>query len=202
LFYAGDYDQTDPNSTAFPDENTFAYDNVKTYGAVTIPRNHGVLVEGILFQIIFSSEVRLDPNETPWEIRDGISGGNGGSLIASGQGSAHVQATGRYEDGPEYTVAVEVDPPVSLGPGVFWFNLTPQCTNKHDSACSSGSGQYLVSNTTLQTNNFRGEIQPVGKMYVNSESSSYPYTWENWCNLTNPETCARLSFGLIGKILK
>jgi hypothetical protein len=198
LFYAGDFDPTGFYSAAFPDENTFVYDNVKTYGAITIPRNHEVLVEGILFQVVFSGEDKLDPTETPWEIRTGISEGSGGALIASGQAFAHIQATGRFGDGPEYSVALKVNPPVLLGAGTFWFNLTPQCRNKHDPAC--GSSQYSVSNTTLETNNFHGALQPTGQIFVNSESLNYPYTWENWCDLTNQQACARLSFGLMGKI--
>jgi hypothetical protein len=199
LFYAGDFDPMGPNAADFPDENTLEYDNVKTYGAVSIPGNHDVLIEGILFQIVRNGVNELDPVETPWEIRTGVSEGSGGTLIASGQGVAHVQATGRFGNGPEYTFAVEVSPPVSVGGAVIWFNITPQCVEKGHN-CESA--EYSVSNTTLETNNFRGALQPTGQMYINSESDSYPYTWENWCNFTNPETCARLSFGLIGKILQ
>jgi hypothetical protein len=200
LFYAGDYDQTDPNSTAFPDENTSVYDNVKTYGAVTIPQEHSALLYGLLFQIQFDGTVKLDPDEATWEIRVGVSEGNGGTLIASGQSVAHLQQTGRGGNGPEYSLAVKVSPPVTLNGGTYWFNVTPQCVKGNDRVC--GSNQYGVSNTILEANNFRGAIQPTGKMYINSQSASYPYTWENLCNLTNPETCARLSFGLIGKILQ
>lgn len=198
LFYAGDYDQTDPNSTAFPDENTFVYDNVKTYGAVTIPQEHSALLYGLLFQIQFDGTVKLDPDEATWEIRYGVSEGNGGTPIASGQSVPHLQQTGRGGNGPECSLAVKVSPPVTLNGGTYWFNVTPQCVK--GKICDSN--QYGVSNTTLETNNFRGAIQPGGKMYINSQSASYPYTWENLCNFTNPQTCARLSFGLIGKILQ
>jgi hypothetical protein len=198
LFYGGDFDQTDPNSTAFPDENTLAYAATDTYGALKIPQNHGALVEGILFQIIFDGVVKLDPNEATWEIRTGISEGDGGTLIASGQGFVAIQPTGRGGNGPEYSVAVKVNPPVSLSGGVYWFNLTPLCLNKHDSICATN--QYGVSNTTQRTNNFRGFLQPTGEIFVNSEH--YFYNWENWCNLTGAQTCASLSFGVIGKVLR
>jgi hypothetical protein len=198
LFYAGDFDETDPNSTAFPDENTRTYAATGTYGAVKIPQNHGALVEGILFQIIFDGVVKLDPNEATWEIRTGISEGDGGTLLASGQGFVAIQPTGRGGNGPEYSVAVKVNPPISLSGGVYWFNLTPLCLNKRDPVCATD--QYGVSNTTQRTNNFRGFIQPSGEIFVNSEQ--FFYKWENWCNLTGAQTCASLSFGLIGKILR
>ncbi|HTA23740.1 MAG TPA: hypothetical protein VK763_09420 [Terriglobales bacterium] len=200
LFYAGDFDETDPNSAVFPNENTFVYDDVKTYGAVTIPQNHSALLEGLLFQIQFDGTVKLDPNVATWEVRVGVSEGNGGILVASGQSVAHLQPTGREGNGPEYSLAVKVNPPVTINAGTYWFNVTPQCVKKNDPACSSN--QYGVSNTTSETNTFRGAIQPVGKMFINSDYLGYPYTWENICDLTSPQTCARLSFGLIGKVLQ
>jgi hypothetical protein len=200
LFYGGDFDETDPNSTAFPDENDFGYQNVKTYGAVTIPQNHAALLEGLLFQIQFDPIVKLDPNGATWEIRIGVSKGSGGTLVASGQSVAHLEQTGREGNGPEYSLAVKVNPPFTLNPGTYWFNVTPQCVKENDPVCSYN--QYGVSNTTQETNNFRGGIQPTGKMFVNSQSLNYPYTWENWCDLSNQQMCARLSFGLIGKVLQ
>lgn len=50
LFYGGDLDPTGPNAADFPDENTVHYDNVKTYGAVSIPGNHDALIEEFYFR--------------------------------------------------------------------------------------------------------------------------------------------------------
>jgi hypothetical protein len=201
LFYAGDFDMNDPNSLAFDDENTLAYPDTSTYGAVQIPRNHTVLVEGLLFQIIFDGAVKLDPDEVTWEIRAGVSEGIGGNVVASGHmfGPA-LQPTGRFGNGPEYSVAVKVSPPVMLGAGTYWFNVTPLCLNKHDSICASPAYSSGASNTTQQANNVRGVLQPKHQIFVNSSALSYD--WRNWCDFQNQQACASLSFGLIGKLLK
>src|SRR5580698_2795114 len=141
LFYGGDLNPADPNAEAFLNEetvNAFA----QTYGAITVPTNHAVLVEGILFQIIIEGGKKLDPKSAIFEIRTDITD-LGGTLIADGGGSpVYMQPTGRQFNGnPEYTIAVRVDPPVQLDGGTkrpgtnYWFNLLPFCTNQNDPTC-------------------------------------------------------------------
>src|ERR1019366_5123927 len=59
-----------------------------------------------------------------WEIRSGVSSGNGGTLLYSGTGTPTVTPTGRtafneFED----TVAVAVN--FTLGPGTYWLSVVP-----------------------------------------------------------------------------
>ena len=198
LFYGGDVDPADPNSYGLQDENTLFYPNTSTYGAVKVPKGHNVLVEGILFQIDFETLFLLDPRGVTWEIRKGVEEGNGGTVIDSGQGPVAVQTTGRIINGPEYTVAIKLPNPIDLPAGTYWFNITPPCVNKRDSECETI--QYGVSNTTQQTNSFRGGLQPVDEIFINSQY--YNYSWVNWCTLNiNHAGCATLSFGLMGKII-
>lgn len=204
LFYGGDYKPGDPNSLYFYDQNTLTEGDTQTYGAIIIPRNHSVEIEGILFQIQLF-QPKLDPNGVTWEIRADVTQGSGGTLIASGQGPVAMEPTGRTGDGPEYTLAVKVNPPVSLSGGtkgtVYWFNLTPQCTNKNDIVCSEN--QYGVSNTVDQTNSFRGGLQAAAKIYLNSLSGPFTFDWEWACNITqNGTQCGYLSFGLIGTVIQ
>jgi hypothetical protein len=37
-------------------------------------------------------------------------------------------------------------------------------------------------------------------MFINSKV--FGLNWANWCDLANQETCADLSFGLMGKVLQ
>ena len=197
LFYGGDFDEHDPNSFYLADENTNVYSDTSTYGAVTIPANHSALLEGFFFQIIFDGTVKLDPNGVTWEIRTGVSEGNGGALLASGEQSAKLQPTGREGNGPEYTVAIKLRTPIVLTGGTYWFNVTPPCLG-HDPVCNSNT--YGVSNSTHRANSFRGGLQPEYQMFINSKA--FDYTWKNWCDLGNQEACASLSFGLIGKVMQ
>jgi hypothetical protein len=75
-----------------------------------------------------------------WEIRQGVSNGNPGSLVASGFSySPSVTETGRVADGcsfqaphsSEYQILVSgLD--VNLAPGSYWLNVTPIGTDNND----------------------------------------------------------------------
>jgi hypothetical protein len=202
LFYGGDYNPSDPNSVSFSNENTLTYPNTRTYGAILMPPNHTVSVEGILFQIQFvETNTTLDPDGVTWEIRTGLKDGSGGTVVASGKGPVAKQATGRTGNGFEYTVRVKLDPPVQLtgsGKGtLYWFNLTPQCINKNDPVCATNT--YTVSNTTGQTNSFRPRAQAVDQIFFDNRETN----WQNVCQLgLNGSQCGYLSFGLTGTIIQ
>lgn len=198
LFYGGDFDDNDQNSTLLYDENTGTYPESSTYGVLNLPPYHSLLVEGMLFQIQFYGTVKFDPNVVTWEIRTMVGDGTGGNLIASGHRVAVLEPTGRA-GGTEYTVAIKLIPPVTLnGNTGYAFNLTPVCVNKHDQNCATN--QYYVSNTTHQANNFRGFLQPPHAMVINSKA--FGWYWKNWCNFLNLDACADLSFGIMGKVLQ
>lgn len=196
LFYGGDVYQNDPNSAAFADEDTLLVSDTSTYGSVIIPAGKSATIEGLFFQMS-SGDAEFDAKTASYDIREGVSEGNGGTSLASGSGPAHVALYGRGQF-PDYTVAVAVNPPLTLGAGQYWFNVTPQCTNSGDSNCSSIA--FFVYNTTQETNNVRGNAQPAGQIFFNS--TFFGYNWANWCDPQlgqNAQACARLSFGIIGK---
>jgi hypothetical protein len=201
LFYGGDLNPSDPNAFGFYDESTVNV-TAQTFGAIRVPKGRVLLIEGILFQIQFDGFDKLDPQEGDWEIRTDIYN-NGGTLVASGGGQVAVQPTGRSFWGPENTVAVKVDPPVQISGGnsyggtVYWFNLTPLCTNSRDSACKAAA--YFASNSTQLTNSFRSFAQPGGEIVT--ESVHYGYDWQQ-CPGAVGNQCLALSFGLMGKVLQ
>jgi hypothetical protein len=64
-------------------------------------------------------------------------------------------------------VAVSLSAPLLIGPGEYWFNLTPACTNgTEDGSCSVG--RILLSNTTNRATNVHGGTRVVGEMLVKS----------------------------------
>jgi hypothetical protein len=197
LFYGGDITPSDPNADAFPDGNTLIIGGSETLGAVKIPSGHQAVVEGLLFNALATAD-DFNPKTATWEIRIGVSDGNGGTQIASGSGGINVAATGRSLFGyNEYTVAVAVNPPVTLPADTYWFNVSPQCTNTGDGNCSTE--RFYASNTTHGTNNVRGWLQPLHQMYFEDPFIAYPYA--NLCDPSlgfNSYQCAALSFGVIG----
>jgi hypothetical protein len=83
--------------------------------------------------------------QATWEIRSGISEGNGGTLVASGTNAATQTATGRSLWGtyPEYTIQVSgLD--VTLAPGTYWLAVIPHGFGYGRWFCSTTSGANAV----------------------------------------------------------
>jgi hypothetical protein len=79
-----------------------------------------------------------------WEIRSGVSAGNGGTLVASGTGAATQTATGRSAYGfTEYTIQV-AGLNVNLGPGTYWLTVCPIGTGTYESFNNTTSGANAI----------------------------------------------------------
>ena len=199
LFYGGDLNPADPNADGMSDENTLliAGGGSSTYASFNVPNSLTAKVTGIFFNL--QASANFDPRTASYDIRTGISEGNGGSSIASGTANTVVALTGRSYGGlNEYTVLVRLPVAQILGPGAYWFNVTPACTNgAKDGSCYQG--RMYLSNTTQRTNNVRGEAQSIHSMFLNS--AFFGSSWVNWCGPTlgfNGSECAGASFGLTG----
>lgn len=196
LFYGGDLNVSDPNAAGLSDENTILIPGSQTYAAYNVPSGVTAGVTGILFNV--QADVAFDPQSASWDIRSGVTEGDGGTSIASGTGTITVAATGNNFIGlNEFTVLVRF-PLVTLGAGEYWFNVEPQCTNTtSDGSCSIG--RIFVSNTTQDMNGLNAHAQPDGSAFLNS--SFFGFTWANWCDSSlglNSEQCRAVSFGLVG----
>jgi hypothetical protein len=195
LFYSGDLNPSDFNAAGFSDENTLLISGSSTYGAFSPTST--VTVTGILVNV--QADANFDPVTGSYDIRSGVSEGNGGTSLASGSGSVSVAATGRNFFGlNEYTLLVTLSTPLTLNPGAYWINLTPNCTNgASDGSCSDG--RFFVSNTTQKANNISGQYQPAHEAFLNSPF--FDFIWANWCDSAlglNSRQCSGVSFGLTG----
>ena len=91
----------DPNQNGLANEND-AIVGGSPYGAATFQNFNwaGGTVTGLATNNLSG----LNPTTAYWEIRSGVSEGNGGTLVASGTGATTNQATGRSDFGfNEYT---------------------------------------------------------------------------------------------------
>ncbi len=197
LFYGGDLNVSDSNAAGLSDENTILIPGSSTYAASNVPSGVTAGVTGILVNV--QADVNFDPQQAGWDIRTGVSEGNGGTSVASGTGRIMVAATGRNFLGiNEYTVLVHLPATQFLGAGEYWFNVTPECTNgATDGSCSVG--RIFISNTTQNTNGVFANAQPAGSMFLNS--AFFGFTWANWCDASlglNSSQCRAASFGLTG----
>lgn len=197
LFYGGDLNPSDPNAAGLSDENTLLVAGSSTYGNFNVPSGATVTVTGILFNV--QASANFDPATGSYDIRQGVSEGNGGTDIASGSGNIQVAATGRNFIGlNEYSIAIQLSSPVTLGAGNYWFNVTPNCTNgSQDGSCSVG--RFFVSNSTQRTNNVYGGRESNESIYLNS--AYFGFAFADWCDSAfglNPRQCNSLSFGVMG----
>jgi hypothetical protein len=199
MFYGGDVTVGDPNEQSFANGNTVLVPNTTTYGAVRVPATGHFVVTGIFFnQYPTQSSNSFDPETATYDIRTGLSSGNGGTSVASGSGPQGTRTTGRLPFGnTEYTTAVALVSPMTATNGTtYWVNESPQCTDTSNTSCTE---QFFVDNTTQKTGSVNGGAQPTGQMFFNS--AFFGFTWTNWCDPSlgqNSQQCADLSFGIYG----
>ena len=124
-FYGGDFDPSNPNANGLANEND-AIISGTPYGAATY-QNFTVSGGGITVTKMFTNNFsQLNPSTGYWELRSGVSEGNGGTLIASGTNAMTQTPTGRSDFGyTEYTDLVS-GLSVNLANGTYWFAVVPQ----------------------------------------------------------------------------
>jgi hypothetical protein len=145
LFYGGDFDANNPNANGLSNEND-AIVGGNPYGAATY---QNFIVSGQSWNVtgLFTDNLsQLTPISGYWEIRSGVSEGNGGTLIASGTGSGGnftQTATGRGGFGyTEYTDLV-TGLNVNLPSGMYWEAVVPVCRTCEARAYNSNSLEGL-----------------------------------------------------------
>ena len=176
LFYGGNFNPNDPNANGLANEND-AIVNGNPYGAAVyqnfiIGSNHQWQVTDL-----FTNELTgQNPTTAYWEIRSGISEGNGGTLIASGT------APDNLIGNPNGTVMNKVAVNVPLGTGTYWFAVVPQAPNDPSRGFSANTfGQGSIGNQMLD------------QQYWNS-----PFFGANFTNANNEGVFPSFSKGVIG----
>src|SRR5439155_4363046 len=119
LWYNGDFDNVDGLTN---EENTFATGFSHIYDDFNVNDPAGWDVDSVFSDNLASTNI----TSATWEIRQGVSAGNGGTLIASGMTvTPVVTPTGRSGFGfTEFMVEV-TGLSVHLAPGTYWLNVTP-----------------------------------------------------------------------------
>ncbi len=155
LFYGGDFDPNNPNANGLANENDLIVGG-NPYGAATY-QNFVVGGQGWNVTGLFTNNLSyLTPSSSYWEIRSGVSEGNGGILVASGtaSGSNFSQTpTGRGGFGyPEYTDLVS-GLSVNLPAGVYWLAAVPECPTCE--ARSFNSNTFGLNSVGTQVSNLQ-----------------------------------------------
>src|SRR5277367_3161986 len=85
IFYGGDSNVYGSNAQAFVNDNTVLAPDSATYAAVSIPPAVQGVITGIFFMELSALPSNVfDPDTAAYDIRTGVSSGNGGTSVASG----------------------------------------------------------------------------------------------------------------------
>jgi hypothetical protein len=143
LYYSGDFDVSGSNPNGLTNENDTIVSLSQIFTPFSVPAGHTWQVSGLLANVLTSQSAASSttgthlPKKAGWSIWRGTSAGIAGTLLFAGANGATLSKTGRSGFGmTEYTVHVTLPAPITLGPGTYFLNLMPQCTN-----LSSCSGQ-------------------------------------------------------------
>jgi hypothetical protein len=181
MFYGGDFDANNPNANGLANE-TDAIVGGSPYGAATYQN----FIPGVSETAIglFSNNLSgLNPSTGYWEIRSGVSEGNGGTLIASGTGAITQTATGRSAFGyTEYRDEID-HVYISFQPSVeYWMAVVPNDPNN--------------ASRSFNSNTFG--INAVGEEQSNQQYWDSAFFGANFTNANNEGVFPAFSEGLLG----
>jgi len=177
LWYNGDYDGRDAlvNQTGAPDG--LVYDNF------IVPTGYTFNLTGV-----FSNDLMYTPSAATtayWEIHSGVSAGNGGTLLYSGDGADTLTATGRFEpvipgvfNVYEYTNQVSVSG-VTLGAGTYWLAVAPDVSGQNSFITTTSGTNAVGSPPGNDGNSFTSSVF-FGLNFVPTSDPSIegPGTWD------------------------
>ena len=198
VFYGGDFDPNNPNANGLANENDRIVPQLTVavpYGAATyqnfIYRTDECWLSGCYVTGLFTNNLSaISPTSAYWEIRSGVSEGNGGTLIASGTGSGNNfrhTPTGRSGFGyTEYQdlisglyLTVEPDTP-------YWFAVVPND--------AKGASRSFNSNTF--------GLNAVGTQISNEQYFNSPFFGAHFTNTQNEGTYPTFSSGVLDWLVR
>lgn len=195
--YGGDLDPNDPNANGLASENDLIA-QAEVVQSFTVPDGkHATLVRIAGNYLTLGCQGGLDPKQADWDVRQGVSSGNGGTVVASGTDKAVIAPTGRTAFGLiECHVETKLSNTVSMNGGTYYVGMSPYCTNSNNSLCAAGQ-RFFLSDTTSGTNG-RGLVN-TDDSYFNSSffGANWQPTWGS-SGACGGVGCDKFSMGLIG----
>ncbi len=154
LFYGGDFDSSNPNANGLANE-TDAIVAGSPYGAATY-QNFTLSSNSTATGLFTNNLSGLNPSTGYWEIRTGVSEGNGGILVASGTGtlaSPRQQLAATASASPSFRDEVD-GLSLSLSSGTqYWMAVVPN--DPTNANRSFNSNTFGINAQGTQTSNLQ-----------------------------------------------
>ena len=118
----------------------------------------------------------LNPSSGYWEIRSGVSEGNGGTLIASGTGAVTNTPTGRSGFGYDEFTNLVSGLGVSLAEGQYWFAVVPVCPTCNSQAAYNANtfGTNSIGKSDLNLEYFNSPLNGINFLNPNDNDGHFP----------------------------
>jgi hypothetical protein len=183
LWYNGDADNRDAlvnqTSSSFGGIDQVVYDNF------VVPAGQTWTVTGVFSNDVVSPFFGGDGTTTAsWAILSGVSAGNGGTVVASGDGTDNITYTGIdstvYSPFNGFVYTNEVDVSVTLGPGTYWLAVAPDTDGLADSywAVATTSGANAVGTPPGNDGNSYVTSTFFGENFAPTTTLEGPGTWD------------------------
>jgi hypothetical protein len=200
LFYGGDFDGYHQNANGLFDGYD-SYGDGQVYVPFTVPKGKEWKVTGLLVNLL-TVDFDDNPSEAYWEIRKGVSSGNGGTLVAGGAGlatPATVPASYLFncQDFEGYCFAFLVTGmKVSLPAGRYWLMVEPLCGEA--SRCYHAE-YFVLDDEDMPPPNHYGPIEPWDDSFYSSNAFGYYFapTWGG-SGTCRGQGCDRFSTAVLG----
>jgi hypothetical protein len=200
LFYGGDLNANNGNADGLANEND-AIVSGSPYGAATY-QNFTLATSSTGTGLFTNNLSGLNPATGYWEIRTGVSEGNGGTLVASGTGAMTQTATGRSAFGfTEYRDEVDGLNLNLTGGTQYWMAVVPQDPSNSNRSFNSNSTDAInaVGNQTSNLQFFNSSLFGANFTNANNEGP-FPVFSSGVIGTATPEpsTFLMLGSGLVG----
>jgi hypothetical protein len=191
LFYTGDFnpktgDGVDNELGGSLGSGEYA----EVYDGMTVPKGKIWTITKLFINTLSTESSGIDPTE-PWDIRQGVTSGNGGTDVASGTGNDTFEPTGRSAFGyTEYTNIVTLKKKAVLKAGTYFVDVLTSCQT---SSCTGGeffetTQDSPPTRTKCTGTDCFGPPQPWDDSYFNSG-----YFGDSWVPIKG-----QFSFGAMG----
>jgi hypothetical protein len=202
LFYTGDFNPSGSGADGVDNElggSLGSGEYAEVYDGMTVPKGKIWTITKLFINTLATGSSSIDPTE-PWDIRQGVTSGSGGTDVASGTGRDAFKGIGPppgfgYE---EYTNIVTLQKKAVLKAGTYFVDVLTSCQTS-----SCGGGEFFESDQESLPKNGKctgtdcfGPPQPWDDSYFNS--NYFGIAWELTTELCGTGYCDQFSFGAMG----